>query len=242
MTPALRPRPARPARAAKSDLGSLAVEVEACRRCARLVAWREEVAAVRRPANANDVYWGRPLAGWGDPAARLVLVGLAPAAHGGNRTGRMFTGDRSGDFLFAALHRAGYSNQPDSDHRGDGLRLSGAYVTAAVRCAPPGNRPTPAERDECLGYLAEELPLLSETRVLLALGSFAFDALGRVPQVRAARSPDSWPKFAHLAEAVLAGGVSVLCSYHPSQRNVFTGLLTPAMMDSVLARARALGA
>jgi uracil-DNA glycosylase family 4 len=154
----------------------------------------------------------------------------------------MFTGDRSGDFLFSALHRAGYANQPGSDHRDDGLRLSGAYVTAAVRCAPPANRPTPAERDECLGYLAEELQLLGQTRVLLALGAFAYDALGRVPRVRAARLSERWPRFAHLAEAELAGGTSILCSYHPSQRNVFTGLLTPAMMDSVLARARSLGA
>jgi uracil-DNA glycosylase family 4 len=234
------PRPARPDE--DSPLDRIAAAVEACRRCPRLVDWREEVAAVRRPANADEVYWGRPLAGWGDPEASLVVVGLAPAAHGGNRTGRMFTGDRSGDFLFSALHRAGYANQPGSDHRDDGLRLSGAYVTAAVRCAPPANRPTPAERDECLGYLAEELRLLGQTRVLLALGAFAYDALGRVPRVRAARLSERWPRFAHLAEAELAGGTSILCSYHPSQRNVFTGLLTPAMMDSVLARARSLGA
>ena len=235
-------RPTRLGRGRESDLDRLAWEVEACRRCARLVGWREEVAAIRRPANANEVYWGRPLAGWGDPAARLVVVGLAPAAHGGNRTGRMFTGDRSGDFLFSALHRAGYANQPRSDRRDDGLRLSGAYVTAAVRCAPPGNRPTPAERDECLGYLAEELQLLGQTRVLLALGSFAYDALGRVPQLRAAPVAERWPKFAHLAEAGLAGGTTILCSYHPSQRNVVTGLLTPAMMDAALERAHALGA
>lgn len=202
----------------------------ACRACPRLVRWREEVAAGRP-------YWSKPLAGLGDPDATLVLVGLAPAANGGNRTGRMFTGDRSGDFLFAALHRAGYANQPQSVAASDGLMLTGAWVTAAVRCAPPANRPTPAERDACAGYLDEELSLLRNARVLIALGGFALEALWRLPAISAGARR---PRFAHGAEVGLADGRHLLCSYHPSQRNVFTGLLTPAMYDAVLARAREL--
>lgn len=213
----------------RAALAALSGRVTACRACPRLVAWREEVAAGRP-------YWSKPLAGLGDPEAGLVLVGLAPAANGGNRTGRMFTGDRSGDFLFAALHRAGYANQPQSVAPGDGLALTGAWVTAAVRCAPPANRPTPAERDTCGAYLAEELSLLGRARVLIALGGFALEALWRLPAISHGQRR---PRFGHGVEIELADGRHLLCSYHPSQRNVFTGLLTPAMFDAVLARARA---
>ncbi|HUZ21021.1 MAG TPA: uracil-DNA glycosylase [Acidimicrobiales bacterium] len=239
---------------AAGRLGALRTEIVGCRRCERLVAWREDVAATGRAAYAGERYWQRPLPGWGDLAARLVVVGLAPAAHGANRTGRMFTGDRTGDFLFAALWRAGYANQPESVSADDGLRLSGAYVTAAVRCAPPDNRPAPGERDNCAPYLAAELDALVRARVLLALGAFALDALVRQPSVGHAVLADGAgrgarrPKFAHGLEVPLAAvpgdgpSRTLLCSYHPSQRNVFTGLLTPAMFDAVLTRARELGA
>ncbi len=210
------------------------------------MAWREEAASKPPASHATEDYWARPLPGFGDPAARLVIVGLAPAAHGGNRTGRMFTGDRSGDFLFAALHRAGYANQALSRSLDDGLELSGAWVTAAVRCAPPDNKPTPSEREACSGYLSAELSLLSTARVLLALGAFAYEALWRLPEtgVGAGRRRD---RFAHGLEVELLAGPggsprSLLCSYHPSQRNVFTGLLSAEMFDRLLARARELGA
>jgi uracil-DNA glycosylase family 4 len=202
------------------------------------VAWREE-AARRRPG--GGAYWAKPLPGFGDPAAKLLLVGLAPAAHGGNRTGRMFTGDRSGDFLYAALHRAGYANQAESVSADDGLQLTGAYVTASVRCAPPENKPTPAERDACAGFLTEELEALVEARVVVALGAFALESLWRQPAV-AGTPRRRRPRFAHGAEAALDRGATLLCSYHPSQRNVFTGLLTTAMFDAILARAGELGA
>ncbi len=217
-----------------SALDELEAEVVRCRRCPRLVAWREEVARVKRAAFADEDYWGRPLPGFGDPAARVVVLGLAPAAHGGNRTGRIFTGDRSGDWLFAALWRAGFANQPISISRDDGLRLSGAWVTAAVRCAPPGNRPTPAERDNCLPWFARELSLLPETRVLVCLGGFAWDAALRVLQ-----APRPRPKFGHGVEAQ-AGGLTLLGCYHPSQQNTFTGRLTEPMIDAVFTRAREL--
>jgi uracil-DNA glycosylase family 4 len=217
-----------------ADLGRRIVDCEAC---PRLVGWRHEAAANPPARWASDDYWARPLPGFGDPAARLVLVGLAPAAHGGNRTGRMFTGDRSGDFLYAALHRAGYANQAESNGRDDGLQLRDAYVTAAVRCAPPGNRPTPQERDECGSFLAEELAELTETRVVVALGGFALEALGRLGLLVGGKA-----RFAHGAEAEMTGGRRLVCSYHPSQRNVFTGLLTAAMFDDVLARAASLAA
>jgi uracil-DNA glycosylase family 4 len=210
-------------------------EIEGCRRCPRLVAWREKVGADRRRSFVDQTYWARPVPGFGDPAARLVVVGLAPAAHGGNRTGRMFTGDRSGDWLYGALHRAGYANQPASIGRGDGLELRGAFVTAAVRCAPPDNKPTTDERDECLPYLVAELELLTEARVYVALGQFALHALGTVFGLRPR------PRFGHLAELVLADGRIVISSYHPSQRNTFTGMLTTEMFDAVFARARAIG-
>jgi uracil-DNA glycosylase len=225
-----------------SELQSLARQIASCRRCPRLVAWREQVARERRAAYASERYWGRPLAGFGDPAARLLVFGLAPAAHGGNRTGRMFTGDRSGDFLYAALFRAGYANQPLSRDRDDGLALTDAWITAAVRCAPPANRPTPAERDACLSWALREIGLLADARVLLCLGAFAWDAASRLlaavagPAVPVARPR---PRFAHGAE--LAGErYTLIGCYHPSQQNTFTGRLTEPMIDAVLVRAREL--
>lgn len=220
-------------------LGQLAATIADCGACDRLVAWRE-LAESRRPPGLPmpaGGYWARPLPGFGDPQAMLVLVGLAPAAHGGNRTGRMFTGDRSGDFLFAALHRAGYANQSESVSTADGLELTGAYVTAAVRCAPPDNRPTPSERDRCAPFLTTELALLTEARVYVALGQFGYEALYRTLSSPAHRRR---PKFGHGVEVALEDGRTIVCSYHPSQRNVFTGLLTPGMFDAVLARTAAL--
>jgi uracil-DNA glycosylase len=221
--------------ASSASLAELDAEVVVCRRCPRLVAWREEVARVKRAAFAAETYWGRPIPGFGDPAARLVILGLAPAAHGANRTGRIFTGDRSGDFLFAALHRAGYASQPTSVHAGDGLELRDARMLAAVRCAPPANRPTPAERDACLPFAERELALLERTRVVLCLGAFAWDAglrlRGDVPRPR--------PRFGHGAELEGPPWTMFGC-FHPSQQNTFTGRLTPAMLDAILARAREL--
>ncbi len=218
------------------DLAALEREVVSCRRCPRLVAWREEVARVKRAAFAGEAYWGRPLPGLGDPGAAVVVVGLAPAAHGGNRTGRIFTGDRSGDWLFAALWRAGFANQPQSVAREDGLRLTGAWVTAAVRCAPPANRPSPAERDTCMPYLAREFDLLSRARVIVCLGHFAWDAALRTLAAGATSLPRPRPRFGHRAEAEV-GRFTLLGCYHPSQQNTFTGKLTEAMMDDVFARA-----
>ena len=220
---------------ARSDaldaLARLEGDVTTCRACPRLVAWREEVARTKRAAFAHEDYWGRPLAGFGDPTARLAVLGLAPAAHGGNRTGRVFTGDRSADFLYAALHRVGLANQPQSVGRDDGLRLQGCWVTLAVRCAPPANKPTPEERDRCLAWLRAEVALL-RLRAVVALGQFAWDAALRTwGPVRPT------PRFGHGAEATV-GDVLLLGSYHPSQQNTFTGRLTPAMLDAVLRRAR----
>ncbi len=214
----------------QENLAALEAKIVSCRRCPRLVEWREKVASEKRAAYSSETYWGRPVPGFGDPEAKVVILGLAPAAHGANRTGRFFTGDRSGDFLFAALHRAGLANQPLSRHREDGLRLSGAWISAAVRCAPPQNKPTPAERDTCLPYAARELELL-DAAVVVCLGAFAWDAALRILGL----SPK--PKFAHGAEAA-AGTVILLGCYHPSQQNTFTGVLTPAMIDAVLLRAR----
>jgi uracil-DNA glycosylase family 4 len=207
------------------------------------VAWREEVARERRAAYAEQDYWGRPVPGFGDPAARVLLLGLAPAAHGANRTGRMFTGDRSGDFLFAALWRAGMASQPDSSARGDGLALRDAWITAAVRCAPPANRPSPAERDACLPWSVRELGLLCEVRVILCLGGFAWAAALRLLaelQGPGARGPRPAPRFAHGAE-LHGDRYTLLGCYHPSQQNTFTGRLTEPMIDAVLERARMLG-
>jgi uracil-DNA glycosylase family 4 len=210
-------------------------EVVACRACPRLVAWREQVGEDKRASFRDDTYWARPLPGFGDSAAHLVIVGLAPAAHGANRTGRMFTGDRSGDFLYAALHRAGYANQPTSVHRDDGLELTGAWITAPVRCAPPANKPTIAERDTCRPYLERELSLLPDARVFMVLGLFGYQVLSGILGVRPR------PKFGHGVEVPMADGRTLLCSYHVSQQNTFTGKLTPAMLDDVFHRARQIG-
>ena len=216
-----------------SGLQALEREIVECRRCPRLVAWREQVAAEKRAAFRDQTYWGRPVSGFGDPAARVLLLGLAPAAHGANRTGRMFTGDRSGDFLYAALHATGYANQPTSVDRDDGLRLTDCFITAAVRCAPPANKPLPAERDRCAGWLAAEWALLDRVRVIVALGGFGWEAALRLldPGLRPK------PRFGHGAEAA-AGDVTMLGCFHPSQQNTFTGVLTPEMLDAVLERAR----
>jgi uracil-DNA glycosylase family 4 len=222
-----------------NSLAALDGEVISCRRCPRLVAWREEVARVKRAAFVSEDYWGRPLPGFGDPAARVLVLGLAPAAHGGNRTGRIFTGDRSGDWLFAALWRTGFANQPRSVSREDGLELSGCYVTASVRCAPPANRPLPAERDNCLPYLVRELQLLTATRVIVCLGGFAWDVALRALGAGGEGLPRPRPRFAHGAEASVGAYVLLGC-YHPSQQNTFTGRLTEPMLDGVLARARAI--
>ncbi len=214
------------------DLAALEREVVSCRACPRLVEWRERVAREKRAAYRDWEYWGRPVPGFGDPAARVVVFGLAPAAHGANRTGRFFTGDRSGDFLFESLHRTGFSDKAVSRTIEDDARLSGLWITAAVRCAPPQNKPTPAERDACLPYAARELGLLP-AEVLVCLGAFAWDAALRLLDVRPK------PKFGHGAE-VRAGGYTLLGCYHPSQQNTFTGVLTPPMLDAVLLRAREL--
>ncbi len=233
-------------RSGADGLDVLAAEVRGCAACARLVSWRQAVALPGARGRRPGPYAASGIPGFGDPSARLVVVGLAPAAHGGNRTGRMFTGDRSGDFLVAALNRAGFANGPTSVSADDGLVLRRCWLTAAVRCAPPQNRPLPAERDACAPFLARELTLLTEARVLLALGAYAFDALGRIGALGAAESAGGRARFAHGLELALgparAGGPArtLLCSYHPSQRNVFTGRLTAAMFDAVLARAAVL--
>jgi uracil-DNA glycosylase len=224
---------------ASGGLGELEREIVSCRRCPRLVSWREEVAQVKRAAFAGEPYWGRPVPGFGDPAARIVVLGLAPAAHGGNRTGRVFTGDRSGDWLFAALHRAGFASQPVSRALGDGLHLTGCWVCAAVRCAPPANRPTPLERDTCLPYLARELELLRATSVVVCLGGFAWDVALRTLAHAGAVLPRPRPRFGHGAETLI-GSRTLLGCYHPSQQNTFTGRLTEPMMDNIFARAREL--
>ena len=224
-----------------TPLASLSAEIVDCRRCPRLVAWREQVARERRAAFSGETYWGRPLPGFGDPRARILLLGLAPAAHGANRTGRMFTGDRSGDFLYAALHRAGLASSPVSEDAADGLELTGARITAAVRCAPPANRPTTSERDNCLPWSVQEARLLSDVRVVICLGAFAWDAALRLrrelrPDVPA---PRPRPRFGHGAEAP-GDPWTLLGSYHPSQQNTFTGRLTETMLDDVLSRGREL--
>jgi uracil-DNA glycosylase family 4 len=219
---------------AVDSLAQITAEIVECRKCPRLVAWREQVAHEKRAAYRDWEYWGRPVPGFGDPAARLFIVGLAPAAHGGNRTGRIFTGDRSGDWLFGALYRAGFANQPTSVSRDDGLRLSGAYIAACVRCAPPENRPLPDELANCLPYLRRELQLLTDVRVFVCLGAYALAGLAQVLGIKPR------PRFGHGVEHTLPDGRTVLCSFHPSQQNTFTGKLTAPMFDSVFARAREL--
>ncbi len=226
---------------ASNELKRLDEQVTACRRCPRLVQWREQVARERRAAFAHETYWERPVPAFGDPAARILLLGLAPAAHGANRTGRMFTGDRSGDFLYAALRRAGLASSAVSRQAGDGLRLTATRITAAVRCAPPANRPTTGERDECLPWTLREAQLLGEVRVVMCLGAFAWDAALRL---RRALCPDAppvrpRPRFGHGHEAAGEPWPLLGC-FHPSQQNTFTWKLTEAMLDEVLARAKQL--
>jgi uracil-DNA glycosylase family 4 len=222
------------------SLAQVSAEIVSCRACPRLVAWRELVATQKRASFAGEEYWGRPIPGFGDPAARLLVAGLAPAAHGGNRTGRVFTGDRSGDWLFAALWRAGYANQPTSVRAGDGLALTDCYVSAAVRCAPPANKPTVDERDRCVPYLRREIDLLASLRVVVVLGQFAYDAVARMAGPGGLPRPR--PRFGHLVEVPCGSlSVTILCSFHPSQQNTFTGKLTEPMFDAVFTRARELG-
>jgi len=208
-----------------------------CRRCPRLVAHRQQVAREKVRRYRDERYWARPLPGFGDPTAALLIVGLAPAAHGGNRTGRMFTGDRSGVFLFRALHAVGFASQPECSHRDDGLRLRNCYVTAAVRCAPPANKPTAEELTACRPYLVRELLLLERVRVVVTLGRIGFDAFLRAWVEAGRQPPGTLPPFSHAAEADLPGGITLLASYHPSQRNTQTGLLTTAMFSRIFRRA-----
>jgi uracil-DNA glycosylase family 4 len=223
---------------ATRDLPQLEQRVSVCRACPRLVAWREEVAIVKRAAFADQEYWGRPAPGFGDPGARILVLGLAPAAHGANRTGRVFTGDRSGDFLYAAMYRAGLANQPVAVSRDDGLRLRDAWVTAAVRCAPPANKPTPVERDTCLPWTVREIELLPHLEVVVCLGQFAWDAALRLRVACGAPVARPKPRFGHGAEYDDGEWLPLLGCFHVSQQNTFTGTLTEPMIDEVLARAR----
>jgi uracil-DNA glycosylase family 4 len=218
-----------------SRLEEVSAEVIDCRKCPRLVEWRERVAREKTARFAGQVYWGRPVPGFGDPAARILVVGLAPAAHGGNRTGRIFTGDRSGDFLIGSMHRTGLANQPTSVSRDDGLRLLGSYMAAVNRCAPPGNKPTPLERDACLPYLEREIGALRRLRVVVALGAFAWDGALRAMSSLGHRTRPR-PAFGHAAEASV-GPYALLGCFHPSQQNTFTGRLTEPMLDAVFDRA-----
>jgi len=218
------------------ELAALTAEIMACRACPRLVAWREQVAREKVARFRDETYWGRPVPGFGDPGARILIVGLAPAAHGGNRTGRVFTGDASGDFLFVAMHAVGLANQPVGRSAGDGLRLGGAYIAAAVRCAPPANKPTPLERATCQPFLARELALLGDVRVVVALGAIAWESAFRTIAALTGDDARPRPMFGHGAEAH-AGGYEVVGSYHPSQQNTFTGRLTQPMLVDVLRRA-----
>ncbi len=215
-------------------------EVIGCRKCPRLTAWRERVAHEKRPSFAHESYWGKPVPGFGDSGAGVVVVGLAPAAHGANRTGRMFTGDRSGDFLFASLHRTGFANQPDSSHLGDGLELTGLFITSAVKCAPPANRPTSEEESNCSPWLRAEMLAMGDPRVVVALGGLAFERLLRIGPSMGWAIESPRPKFGHGTEVAVSPKTTLLACFHPSQHNTFTGRLTPAMMDAVFERARAL--
>jgi len=225
----------------QAALARLTAEIIGCRRCPRLVEWRERVAREKVARFRNETYWGRPVPGFGDPDARILIVGLAPAAHGGNRTGRVFTGDASGDFLFAAMYEVGLANQPTGRRPDDGLALHGAYIAAAVRCAPPGNKPLPSERDNCAPYLQSELALLEDVRVIVPLGAYGWEAALRAIAAVTGVDPRPRPTFGHGAEARV-GRYVVVGSYHPSQQNTFTGRLTKPMFVSVLARARDLAA
>jgi len=226
------PYPVPTQRRRADSLRAIAGEIELCRRCDRLVEWRESVGREKKAAYRDWDYWARGVPGFGDPKATLLIVGLAPAAHGANRTGRMFTGDRSGDFLYSALHRAGYASQPSSTHREDGMVLRGAYITAPVRCAPPANKPLPDERAHCRNFLERELFLLSDVHTIVALGKIAYDELCPLLDL----SPR--PRFGHGLEVPLADGRLLICSYHVSQQNTFTGKLTPAMVEDVLTAAK----
>jgi len=220
------PKPSRPSRV----LVELHDEIVDCGRCERLVEWREMAATEKRASYRDEEYWGRGVPGFGDPMAKVLVLGLAPAAHGANRTGRIFTGDRSGDWLYRAMYRAGFANQPTSTHRGDGLRLVGAWVTSAVKCAPPDNKPSTDERDTCLPFLRREIAALSRLRVVVCLGAFAYEAACREFSVKPR------PKFGHGVEAESPSGVSLVCSFHPSQQNTFTGRLTEPMFDAIFER------
>ena len=220
------PKPSRPSRV----LVELHDEIVDCGRCERLVEWREMAAAEKRASYRDEEYWGRGVPGFGDPMAKVLVLGLAPAAHGANRTGRIFTGDRSGDWLYRAMYRAGFANQPTSTHRGDGLRLVGAWVTSAVKCAPPDNKPSTDERDTCVPFLRREIAALSRLRVVVCLGAFAYEAACREFSVKPR------PKFGHGVEAESPSGVSLVCSFHPSQQNTFTGRLTEPMFDVIFER------
>jgi uracil-DNA glycosylase family 4 len=225
-----------PRRADNESIASLQDRIITCHLCPRLVEWRERIARERVRRFADQDYWGKPVPSFGDPRARLLVLGLAPAAHGGNRTGRIFTGDRSGDWLFRALHKSGFANQPASVHRNDGLLLQDCYVTAAVRCAPPQNKPTPQENVNCRPYLMRELELLSRVRVIVALGRFAFDAA--IASIGLAKPASRRPEFKHGVELRLVGAVTLIASFHPSQQNTFTGKLTEPMFDRVFTQAR----
>lgn len=222
------------------SLDELTAEITACRRCPRLVEWRERVAVEKRASFAADEYWGKPVPGWGDPDASLVVIGLAPAAHGANRTGRMFTGDRSGEWLYRALHDAGFANQAESVGRDDGLVLTNTWITAPVRCAPPVNKPTTEERDNCAGWFSQELDLLTRTRVYVALGQYGYLSLWRYLSAGLTSVPRPRPKFGHGEEVALPDGRHVLMSFHPSQQNTFTGKLTIEMFAAVFDRAQEL--